>query len=375
MNPIAFLNLTTYNQENDGHHDNKKKTIGFSILQQTFFGGLFEPINLDSELNYGVFLSELPEATQSGNFREVKYAIGFETESLLNFSGFKTHTINFRQRSLPLNLTSDAVTETHIQIHWNYLSSMWTLPTTEDGELLEAKAKLVEIPCDGYRWPSELGTMYLIVQNMHEVETLLSNIQFMIDKELIDPWYFQVEVINAESFTIQPPQNYFGKRVRAAHKYVIDDEFCRSSDLVEDDDERLLNDLDLSIEATLKAHAVNNSHFEHYEDYEDFQRTQLWLTDNRHPLTRALYRNGLIKITDQGRYLYSVEEINFYKVSDTDDVYAEHVIHQKFALMEELADRLRSKGIPCDYIHYHSDESPDGRHLSRSDHAFMPISP
>lgn len=375
MNTIAFLNLTTYNQENNGHHDNKKKTIGFSILQKTFFGGLFEPINLDSESSYGVILSELPEATQSGNFREVKYAIGLETESLLNFSGFKTHTVNFRQRSLPLNLTSDAVTETHIQIHWNYLSSMWTLPTTEDGELLEAKAKLVEIPCDGYRWPSELGTMYLIVQNMHEVETLLSNIQFMIDKELIDPWYFQVEVINAEKFTTQPRQNYFGEHVRAAHKHVIGDEFCRSSDLIEDDDDELLNDLELSIQATLKTHAANDTHFKRYDDYKNLQRTQLWLTDNRHPLTRALYRNGLIEITDQGRYLYSVEEINFYKIPGADDDHAKHVTHQQFSLMEELVDRLRSKGIPCDYIHYDAAESPDGRHLSRSDHDFQPVRP
>ena len=375
MSIIAFLNLTTYNQENEDHHNNKKKTLGFSILQQTLFDGLLEPINLDSELKCGVFLSELPEATQSGNFREVKYAIGFETETLPNFWGFKTHEINLRQRSLALNLTSDAVTENNMKVHLSYLSSMWTLPTTENGELLEAKDKLVEIPCDGYRWPPELGNIYLIVQNMHEVETLLSNIQFMIDKELIDPWHFQVEVINAEKFTTHPLQNYFGERVRAAHKYVIDDEFCRSSYLIEDDDDDLLNDLDLSIEATLKTHAVNDTHFKRYDDYKNFQRTQLWLTDNRHPLTRALYRNGLIEITDQGRYLYSVEEINFYKIPGTDDDHAKHVTHQQFSLMEELVDRLRSKGIPCDYIHYDAAESPDGRHLSRSDHDFQPVRP
>ena len=276
------------------------------------------------------------------------------------------------QRSLALNLTSDAVTETNVQVHWSYLSSMWTLPTTEDGEFLEAKH--AENPCSDHRWPPELGTIYLIVQNMREVEILLSNIQFMSDKELIDPWQFQVLAIGTENSTIQIFQHSFTERVWAAEKYIIELEFYYPSDRTDDDD-GLINKLDLSIGETVKSRAANDSHFDRYVDYKDFQRTRLWLIDNGHPLTRSLYGNGLIEITEQGRYLYSVEEINYYKDVDTDDDDAEHVTHKQFDLMEQLVFRLRSSGIPCDYIHFHSDESPDVRNLSRLDHDFDPLDP
>ncbi|MGJ7546939.1 DUF4427 domain-containing protein [Pseudomonas alloputida] len=368
MSFFAFIDFTSRNAGRDVSEVYIKENKDFVLLRQTLRSGRL-PLTMEAEHQYYAELSERPETTAVGLWQQVDYAIGFEIKDLRQLGGFKTHQMNRRQISLKLDLPCPAITEMNIKTHYQHLDSIWRVPATACGGFLEGtytEVRHLESP-----WPSELQNIFLVVKQQHELEKLLSDIQFMDDKGLIEPENYKV-ILNEVDGTTKGQYSKFAQEIACAKNNSVDPWYA---DPTQEGDEAQLEKFRLAIEHTLEKHANNDPHFSTNSEYGDFDTTHLWLLDNRQPLTRALHREAAITITDEGRYLVSIDEFDFFMPSDPEEDDDISAIYHRFALMEELASTLQSKGIHCDYFHSYGETSSDTTHLSGTDHNFVPFEP
>ncbi|MGE8047139.1 DUF4427 domain-containing protein [Pseudomonas monteilii] len=368
MSFFAFIDFTSHKTECDISGRNIKENMGFVFLRQTLRSGRL-PLIMETESEYYSELSECPETTAEGLWQRVDYAIGFEIKDLRHLGGFKIHQINRRQISLELDLPCPTITELNVKTHQQHLDSIWRAPTTDSGKFLKGtyvETRTLEAP-----WPSEVESIFLVVKQQHELEKLLSDIQFLDDKCLIEPENFKV-ILSEADCTKNCHYRKFAQDIACAKNHSINPWYA---DPTQESDEAQLENLRLVIEHTLEKHAHNDPLFNTKCEHRNFNTTHLWLLDNRHPLSRALHREGALTITDEGRYLVSIDEFNFFMPFGAEGDDEISAMHHRFALMEELASALQSKGVNCDYFHSYGETSADTTHISGAHHIFTPFEP